>query len=328
MHSVRIFFFLLISLPSFAQNDRRVVDSLVLEHPNSTQKVEKKRVAITIDDVPNTRSFEENGYQSKLLHLLDSAKVPVTIFINEGKLDYGKKRKNVKLLEDWIERPFVTPANHTFGHSRYSAVGFDEFVEDIENGEELTASLAAKHNKNLRYFRFPYNDLGKDSAQQVQMQKFLSDNHYISTPFTIETSDWMFSAVYDRYLEKGDKEKAKEIGRMYVAETIRTFAFFDSLMRHQYGRSVNQIYLCHDNKLNEDYLSELLLGLEMEGYAFIDLDEAMRDEVYHQEDNYWKKWGISWCYRWMKPSERRSTMMKEPNLGGIEDRYHKEMEEK
>lgn len=309
-------------------NMRSELDEMLLHWFNKTLKQGGKRVAITIDDVPNTRNFEQNQYQSKLMDELDSLNLPVTIFINEGKLEYGKKKKNVELLSDWISREYATAANHTYGHSRYSDVGYEEFVKDIQKGEKYTRPLAKKNDKELRYFRFPFNDLGKDSSEHVQIADFLSSSQYISTPFSVETSDWMFNAVYEKYINQGELEKAKQIGEMYVNETIRTFAFFDSLMRRQYGRNVDQIYLCHDNRLNEDYLSSLVDRLDSVGYEFVSLDEAMKDEVYSQEDTYWKKWGISWCYRWMNPDERRPNMMKEPNLGGIEELYQKETYEK
>ena len=35
------------------------------------------------------------------------------------------------------------------------------------------------------------------------------------------------------------------------------------------------------------------------GYSFVSIYEAMKDNVYKQTNNYKKKWGISWFYRWM-----------------------------
>lgn len=288
----------------------------------------ERRVAITIDDVPNTRSAEEFNNQSKLLEELDRKAVPVTIFINEKLIYRGDSIVNKTILEQWMNRSYVTPGNHTYLHSRYSDVGYDAFSKDILKGEKLTRSLASKQGKELRYFRFPFNDLGKDSAQHVQMQQFLSNNNYISTPFTVETSDWMFGALYEMSLNDGDTTRAMELGEMYVEETIKSFRFFDSLMIAKYGRRIDQIYLCHDNRLNEDYLARLIDRLDAEGYAFISLDEAMKDEVYDQEDTYWKKWGISWCYRWMNATDRKQAMMSEPNLGGIEEIYLNEVNKK
>lgn len=309
-------------------NMRPKLDSILLNWFNKTLKQGRKRVAFTIDDVPNTRNFKKNGFNSKLLNELDSLSIAVTIFINEGLIYRSDSLKNKELLKSWIMRPYVTPANHTYAHSRYSQVGFDQFTADVLKGEMLSKDLALEYNKELKYFRFPYNDLGKDSSEHVLIEDFLRDKDYISTPFSIETSDWMFNAIYRNYLKEGNEEMAAQIGEMYVDETIRSFAFFDSLMKQEYGRNVDQIYLCHDNRLNEDYLPILIDRLEREGYEFISLDKAMSDPVYAQEDTYWKKWGISWCYRWMTSSNRKKWMYLEPDLGGIEEIYMEETNKK
>lgn len=305
-------------------NMRPKLDTILINWFDKTLKQSKKRVAITIDDVPNTRNFKKNNFQSELLSELDQLLIPVTIFINEGRVCRDDSTKNKELLESWIGKSYVTPANHTYAHSRYSQSGFDAFTADIIKGERLSKELALKYNKDLNYFRFPFNDLGKDSTQHVQIEAFLKDRAYISTPFTIETSDWMFNALYRKHLKEGNGELATQIGEMYVEETVRSFAFFDSLTKQEYGRNVDQIYLCHDNQLNEDYLTILIDRLREEGYEFISLDEAMTDMVFSQEDTYWKKWGISWCYRWMTKETRKKWMHLEPDLGGIEEMYLKE----
>lgn len=43
-------------------------------------------VAITMDDVPNTRQFKTDNFQSQLLDKPDSFNIPVAVFINEGLL--------------------------------------------------------------------------------------------------------------------------------------------------------------------------------------------------------------------------------------------------
>ena len=151
-------------------------------------------VTITIDDVPNTRIFEKHNYKPVLINKLDSLKIPVTIFVNEGLIyKTDSVKANINLLNSWIKRSYVTVGNHTFGHSRYSNVGFQSFALDIERGEFITRELTKKHKKNLKYFRFPYNDLGKDSAEHTQIDSLLYSKKYISTPFTVENSDWMYN---------------------------------------------------------------------------------------------------------------------------------------
>ena len=286
-------------------------------------------VAITIDDVPNTRQFKTDHFQSLLLDKLDSFDIPVAVFINEGLLyKTDSIARNFELLIDWAKKDFVTLGNHTFSHPRYSDVGYETFKEDVEKGESISRELAGKYNKPLQYFRFPYNDLGKDSVQQILIESFLKEKKYISTPFTVESSDWMFNFIYEYYLSHSETEKAKEIGELYVSKTMDYFHFFDSLSMEKYGRKINQIYLCHDNALNSNYLGEIVLKLKEENYNFISLETALQDTAYHQENRYYQKWGVSWFYRWMSVQQERTRWMRlEPDLSLIESLY-RELTEK
>jgi len=283
------------------------------------------KVSITIDDVPNTKKYEKNHFQTKLLDCLDSLQIPVAIFINEGMLYKNQLvSRNFDLLNQWIKRDYITLGNHTFKHSRYSEVGYDAFVTDIIKGEAITKELAKLNHKESKYFRFPYNDLGKDSLQRHKMEQFLKVKAYVSTPFTIESSDWMFNYLYEYYLQENKKNEAERIAISYVNTTLAYFQYFDSLSMKQYGRHIHQVYLCHDNSLNADYLKLIVSKLKEKNYSFISLDELMKDQVYQQKNNYHKKWGISWFYRWMtNKSEIKKLMQNEPDIMNIYQEYQR-----
>lgn len=283
----------------------------------------QKKVAITIDDVPNTKKFQQDRFKAQLLKKLDSMQLPVAIFINEGKIyETDSISKNFQLLTDWAARNYITLGNHTFSHSRYSEVGFDVFAADIDKGESITQELAKKLGKPLKYFRFPFNDLGKDSLQHVQIENYLDKKGYQVTPFTVESTDWAFDIAYSYYLARNDRENAKKIGEKYVSKTMEIFDFFEKQAEQQFHRPISQIYLCHDNSLNADYLPKIIRLLKAKKYTFVSLDEALKDSAYQQKNNYNKKWGISWFYRWMKSQEEISrTMKKEPDNEEIERLY-------
>jgi len=283
----------------------------------------QKQVAITIDDVPNTKKFQQDRFKAKLLKKLDSMQLPVAIFISEGKIyATDSVSKNFQLLNDWAKRKYITLGNHTFSHPRYSDVGFDAFTSDIDKRESITAELAKKLGKPLKHFRFPFNDLGKDSLQRKQIESYLDKKGYQITPFTVESTDWAFDIAYEYYLAKGDKANAKIIGEKYVSKTIEIFDFFEAQCELQFHRQISQIYLCHDNSLNSDYLPKIIRLLKAKKYTFISLDEALKDKVYQQKNNYHKKWGISWFYRWMtSQGEISRVMKKEPNNEEIEKLY-------
>lgn len=286
------------------------------------------RVAITIDDVPNRTFFIKNNGKSVLLNTLDSLNIPVAIFINEGKLFQQDSIARRTALTEWINRNYATLGNHTFSHLRYSEVGFDTFTADIKKGTLISQKLASKNRKKLNYFRFPYNDLGKDSLEHRAIKDFLKKEQYQLTPFTVESIDWMYNYVYEYYLSKNESRKADEIGHEYVKKTLDYFTYFENISEEQYKRQINQIYMCHDNVLNAKYLPVILHALRKRNYKFISLKKALKDKVYQQQDYYTKKWGISWIYRWMaNPKVRTSLMKNEPNTETIEHLYNTILQE-
>jgi peptidoglycan/xylan/chitin deacetylase (PgdA/CDA1 family) len=271
---------------------------------------QERAVSITIDDVPNVHLFAADG-SSVLLKKLDSLNLPVAIFINEGHLKQNTAfEQNKKLLQSWISKPYMTAGNHSYSHPNYGEIGFDAFSEDVLKGEELTKSMAEKAGKKLDYFRFPFNGMGKDSAEQASMQAFLAQHHYISTPFTVESEDWLYTQLYEKALKEGKKDEAKAIGNRYVEHSLRLFEYFEGVISTTIGRPVKQIYLCHDNRLNTDYLPALIQKLKEKDYKFTSLADALTDPVYDSPLYYHGNFGFSWVYRWIKDVDKRRLLMR------------------
>ena len=284
---------------------------------------QERSVSITIDDVPNVHLYAADGNSSGLLKKLDSLNLPIAIFINEGHLKQNAAfEQNKKLLESWIARPYITAGNHSYSHPNYGEIGFDAFSDEVLKGEELTRKMAEKAGKKLEYFRFPFNGMGKDSTEQAKMHTFLTEHHYVSTPFTVESEDWLFTQLYEKALKEGKLEEAKAIGNRYVDLSINLFDYFDALAVKVVGKPVKQIYLCHDNRLNTDYLPVLVQKLKEKQYRMISLTEALNDAAYRLPLHYYGNWGFSWIYRWVKDAElRRSFMRMEPSDKAAQEAY-------
>ncbi|MBA4144817.1 MAG: polysaccharide deacetylase [Cytophaga sp.] len=275
----------------------------------------KKQVAITIDDVPFTQWSDATHLQvkkaanEKLLQVFTAGKVPVTLFINEITLQGTEEKARIDVLAKWLENPLVTAGNHGYQHANFNTTSVADFQQEVVKGEVITRQLLSRFKKPLKYFRFPYNATGKDSVSRFALEAFLKSKGYISTPFTIESQDYSFASRYQSELDKGATQAAEQTGRDYVAYTLKTFAYFEKVTQEQYGRPIAQIYLCHDNQLNADYMPLLLAELTKAGYDFKSLDEVMRDPVYQSTSCYTGPYGFSWLYRWEKDLKRRREMM-------------------
>ena len=269
---------------------------------------QNKEVAITIDDVPNTKRFAGHEFSSNLLSVINLLELPVTIFINEKNIYTNQlQADNKECLTKWLKSPHITAGNHSYSHLNYSDTTFEAFREDVEKGSLITKEIL---KSRPRYFRFPYNSMGKDSAAHHQIKEYLKSSGYVNTPFTIESEDWMFNTAYEEALTKGDGEKAEKIARAYISYTISLFEYFEKICNDVYGRNVRHIYLCHDNQLNAYYLTDLLSALSKTGYKFITLDDALKDKIYQSKDYYTGPFGFSWVYRWQKDEAKRKSLMR------------------
>jgi len=67
--------------------------------------------------------------------------------------------------------------------------------------------------------------------------------------------------------------------------------------------------------LNADWLGEILDWLEVRGYQFVSLDEALKHPAYQREDRYDGPAGITWLHRWtITAGMPRSTFAGEPEI--------------
>ncbi len=294
----------------------------------SFSNAQEKSVAITMDDLflafndINIQNIEEAS--SSLLNSITKLSAPVTVFTNEKSLiKKDETDRRLSLLSKWVDNPLVTIGNHTYSHLNYANTELSLYEEDIIKGEEITKELLKKANKDLKYFRFPFNCTGKDSASKAEIYNFLNRKGYIVTPFTIESSDYMYNTLYCYSLKNGKLNEANEIKEKYIDFTIELFQYFEVLTRKLYGRNIPQIYLCHTNLLNTACLEKLIIRLKEKGYNFVSLDKALEDKIYRNKDYYTEQYGISWVYRWIQNKvERKSLMRKEPYSKEIEQQYN------
>ncbi len=269
---------------------------------------QQKEVSITIDDVPNVALYKRQGFTSHLLDRINTLNIPVAIFINEKQIAANEHtRENREGLATWLKNKNVTAGNHSYSHLNYADTTLAAFREDIIKGEIITSEIL---QRRPNYFRFPFNSLGKDSAAHRHIEEFLRRRGYVNTPFTVESEDWAFNAVYEEALKSNDTIKARKTGQHYVVHTLLLFDHFEKICDELFGRKIRHIYLCHDNQLNTDYLPELIKGLQTKGYTFITLDKALKDNVYYSTDYYTGRYGFSWIYRWQADETKRKMLMR------------------
>lgn len=155
-----------------------------------------------------------------------------------------------------------------------------------------------------------FDDLGETVETRRALLASLGERDVRLAPFTVEHVDWMFDAVYADALARGDTAYAGRVGRAYLAQLDTAFAFAERLSAETFGRSIPQVFLIHANRINADFLGDMLVRLRERRYAFATLEEALSDPAYATVDV--GRWGISWLHRWRVGLGLPSALREEP----------------
>ena len=262
-------------------------------------------VAVTFDDLPVTSVLplsrtERDSLTARLLGAIRRHHVPAIGFVNENKLVDSTGRLDpaqVALLQRWLERGLEL-GNHTWSHPDLHRVTLADFEAEILKGERVTRQLLAERGKVPRYFRHPFLHTGRSVAVRDSLKEFLDSLGYRVAPVTIDNSDYIFAAAYDRALGAQDRPSADRIRTTYLDYMDSVTAFYQGQAVAIVGRELPQILLLHANRLNADAFDGVARMFERRGYGFIPLDQALEDPAYRSPDSYTGAGGITWLHRW------------------------------
>jgi len=262
-----------------------------------------RQVAITIDDLPAGNAqfmsaSEITDMTSRLVFELRQEKIPAVGFVNEKKLyKTGEVDERIKALQMWLDAGLEL-GNHTFAHTSLNRAGLKPFEEDVVRGETVTSMLLAQHKMQLRFFRHPYLDTGRDLETRRQADAFLTGRGYQIAPVTVDAWDWMYGYVYEDARKRGDAALQKELTTDYLKYTDAMFEYAERQSKDLVGYEIRQVLLLHANQLEADHINELLAAIRKRGYRFITLEAALNDDAYSLPDTYIGVEGTTWLDHW------------------------------
>lgn len=274
-----------------------------------TLSAQPRQIVLTIDDLPrggDVTTADKQAIRAMTAKLLNALKGTHAIgFANPGseKSQQLGEEELQHILKMWRDAG-LDLGNHTHTHPSINQVPLAQYTADITAAEPtLTKALSAKP----LYFRHPFLFTGKDAETRAGLAKFLSANHYITAPVTVDNSDYIYARAYANH-----PEKAKEIQQAFLLHIEQSVVFFEQRAREVTGGDIPQILLLHANQLNADSLPALLKMLRARGYQFISLEQALRHPAYQLEDGYTGPGGFSWIHRWAKAKGIGGTGKGEP----------------
>lgn len=269
------------------------------------QSYSQRKVAVTMDDLPvaggASKYFFEEQQEifTKLISAIKAQLIPVIGFVNGTKLNTDGKldERKINFLKLWLDAGFDL-GNHTYSHKSIHQISVEEYEKDILDGERIIKTMIENKGKQLVYFRYPFLQTGRSLEVKKEIEKFLSEHNYKIAPVTIDNSEWIFAAAYEKAYSTDSLEQMKKIGEEYIRYMKAKFEWFEKKSFELFGREINQTLLIHANRLNADYFDKLYEMIHSRGYQIVTLEEALKDELYKSEDTFIRNGGISWIDRW------------------------------
>jgi peptidoglycan/xylan/chitin deacetylase (PgdA/CDA1 family) len=256
---------------------------------------EKKQIAITFDDAPVMRFYTHPSQWHRtvlidsLATTLEAFQAPATIFVVG---DLIEEPEGAELLTQWMSRG-VQIANHTMSHTSFNLLSIAEGIEEIDRASAILEPVARAYDQQIRYFRFPFLEEGFTPEKKSAWLEHLERRGLKNARVTVSNDDWKFDAEYAEAELAEDWALRYEIGQAYMEHMRASIAHWDSLGQELTGRNIRHVLLLHANRINRDYLPQILADLQERGFEFITLDHAYEDPIYRARDEWVSENGAS-----------------------------------
>ena len=236
-------------------------------------------MAITFDDLPfgYARSLtiaEQREAVTRVLATLDKHRVTATVFV----IGQSVSPANRDLVDAFVRAGHVV-GNHSFSHQDLGVVSAEDYILDIQKGEEAITPWL----KGVQYFRYPFLRQGNTVEKRDAVLSWMASRGMVVAPVTIDNDDFYFN---ERLVDAKGEGRAVDVRDAYLDHMITAAAYYDAKGRASMGRAVKQVLLLHMNYLNSLYLDELLQRFRDNGWSFITFEEALKDEVYRLKYDY------------------------------------------
>ena len=161
-------------------------------------------MAITIDDLPTVSVLGQDLGRAEqttreLLAAIKRAQVPAIGFVNEGKLQLGRQIGSASCrAAGAVARRRARAGQPHLLASRSARTELKAFQRPDPARRGRTKRLLAAKGQKPRYFRHPFLHTGRSLEVRDGLVAFLKEHGYAVAPVTVDNSDYIFAAAYDR----------------------------------------------------------------------------------------------------------------------------------
>ena len=244
--------------------------------PHSAQP----ELAITIDDLPVHGSYPPGvtpqQVGAEMIGALKAGGVTgVYGFVNGVKIDDDPATERV--LDGWHAAGMML-GNHGWSHRHLSEMSLADFEHELVKNEAVLARSAGR--SDWHWFRYPFLDEGKDSAQRAGARQVLASHGYRVAAVSMSFGDWQWTAPYARCVASHDSAAVAELERMYMAAAQENIDASRDAARKIFGRDIPYVLLMHVSAMSAHMMPRLLQLYRSAGFRFVSLPEAESDPAY------------------------------------------------
>lgn len=281
---------------------------------------EGRAVAVTFDDLPALAQGDRSvaTYEritGGLLREIAEHRVPAIGFVNEEKLlaEGRVDPRRVATLRRWVDAGLEL-GNHAYSHPDFHTTPVDAYIADVARGDSVTRLVMRAAGRRPRFFRHPFLHTGRSLDDRRRFETFLAERGYRVAPVTIDNYDYVFAAAYDLAPDAATRGRVAD---EYVRYMEAVAAYYEQQSVAHLGREIPQVLLLHANNINAEHFGRLAQMYRRRGYAFVPLEQALRDPAYQSADTYTGPAGITWIHRWaITAGKPGSSFAGEPEVAG------------
>ncbi len=257
-----------------------ILASLALLAPATARAREAPlEIAITIDDLPVHAPYPPGvtpeQVSKQMLAAFKAAGVPAYGVVNAVRLQEQPESRDV--LEGW-RAAGMTLGSHGWSHQQLRDIRIDQFEQELVKNEPVLRDLG--RGTDWHWFRYPYVDEGKDSAQRASARAILRKHAYKVAAVTMGFGDWQWTVPYARCAAANDSGSIAELERMYLAAAKESIAVSRGTAQKLYGRDIPYVLLMHVSAMSARMMPKVIKLYRDAGFRFVALAEAERDPVY------------------------------------------------
>lgn len=254
-------------------------------------KGKTKQIAITFDELPAVQAFEEvhpDAINYLILEALKKYQIKATGFVVGSRIE-----GNLDILGRWLEAAHRL-GSMTLDNEDLHNMTPDQFKKQIVEGANELEPMLEGFGQDNRYFRFPFLHYGTSKKIKQSMRDFLGSHRQITAHATVVPEDFTYNNVLAGLGKIPDSTRLLRLRDEYFNHILDLVDRQEQLAEQLVGRAVRQILLLKANRLNAIFLDELLAAFQEQGYSFVTLDYALRDEIYVRQENYTGARGVGY----------------------------------